>query len=70
MATTSETATYNVPGVSCAHCRAAIEAEVTKLPGIESVDVDLDGKRVTVTGRGLDDGALRAAIDDAGYDVE
>ena len=37
--------------------------------GVASVDVDLDAKRVTVVGAGLDDGAARAAIDEAGYDV-
>lgn len=61
--------TYSVPGVSCEHCRAAITNEVEQLGGVQSVDVDLDHKRVTVTGQNLDDGALRAAIDEAGYDI-
>lgn len=60
---------YPVPGVSCGHCRAAITQEVTRVSGVESVDVDLDAKRVTVRGSGLDDAAIRAAIDEAGYDV-
>ena len=64
-----ETTTYAVPGISCGHCRAAITAEVEKLAAVSSVDVDLERKRVTVTGEGLDDVAVRAAIDDAGYDV-
>jgi copper chaperone CopZ len=38
--------------------------------GVDSVDVDLDGKRVTVRGSALDDTAVRAAIDEAGYDVQ
>ena len=62
--------TYNVPGVSCAHCRVAIETEISRVAGVTSVEVDLAGKRVTVDGVGLDDAVLRAAIDDAGYDVE
>jgi copper chaperone CopZ len=33
------------------------------------VDVDLSAKRVTVAGQGVDDAAVRAAIDEAGYDV-
>jgi copper chaperone CopZ len=45
-------------------------AEVAQVHGIETVAVDLDAKIVTVTGRGVDDEAVRAAIDDAGYDVE
>ena len=60
--------TYSVPGVSCGHCRTAITEEVSKVDGVESVDVDLDAKRVTVAGA-ADDAAVRAAIDEAGYDV-
>jgi copper chaperone CopZ len=62
--------TYSVPGISCDHCRAAITTEIEKLAGIETVDVDLERKTVTVTGETIDGGAVRAAIDDAGYDVE
>jgi copper chaperone len=60
---------YTVPGVSCGHCRAAITAEVAQVAGVSSVDVDLDAKRVSVAGEHLDDAAIRAAIDEAGYDV-
>jgi len=60
---------YSVPGVSCEHCRTAITAEVSRVDGVERVEVDLDAKRVTVTGDRVDDGAVRAAIDEAGYDV-
>ena len=66
---TDEQLTYSVPGVSCGHCRAAITAEVAMVPGVASVDVDLDARRVTVIGSELDDEAVRAAIDEAGYDV-
>jgi copper chaperone CopZ len=65
----AETRTYAVPGIHCDHCRAAIAADVGAVPGVAAVDVDLDAKRVTVTGSELDDGVLRAAIDEAGYDV-
>jgi copper chaperone CopZ len=65
----SQTVTYSVPGVSCAHCQAAIAGEVSGVAGVEAVDVDLDSKLVTVTGESLDDAALRAAIDEAGYDI-
>jgi len=63
------TLTYSVPGVSCAHCQAAITDEVSELPGIESVEVDHETKTVTGTGDPLDAEAIVAAIDDAGYDV-
>ncbi len=69
MSQTAEQLTYSVPGMSCEHCRAAITAEVGKVAGVASVAVDLDAKRVTVVGPQLDDVAIRAAIDDAGYDV-
>jgi copper chaperone len=61
--------TYAVPGVSCSHCESAIDEEVRQVPGVTAVEVDLDAKRVTVRGEQLDDGALRTAIADAGYDI-
>jgi copper chaperone len=64
-----EVATYSVPGVHCAHCSAAITAEVTKVAGVEGVDVDLDGKVVSVRGSGVSDAEVRHAIAEAGYDV-
>ena len=60
---------YSVPGVSCGHCRAAITEEVAPLAGVESVDVDLEAKRVAVRGDDLDDAAIRAAIEEAGYEA-
>jgi copper chaperone len=61
--------TYSVPGVSCEHCRSAIAGEVGRVAGVSSVEVDLDAKRVTVAGDDVDDASVRAAIDEAGYDV-
>ena len=61
--------TYTVPGIHCAHCEAAITREVAAVDGVDSVDVDLETKQVTVSGSRLDDSALRAAIDEAGYEV-
>ena len=66
----SETKTYSVPGMHCGHCKAAVTSEVEGVAGVADVAVDLDRKLVTVTGRGLDSDALRAAIDEAGYDAE
>lgn len=65
----SDAITYSVPGVSCDHCRAAIGAAVGPVPGVASVEVDLDAKTVTVTGDPLDERAIVAAIDEAGYEV-
>ena len=61
------TRTYSVPGISCDHCKHAIESEVSTVVGVVVVDVDVDEKLVTVSGG--DDAAIRAAIDEAGYDV-
>jgi copper chaperone CopZ len=63
----STTHTYAVPGISCDHCKRAIETEVSAVAAVESVDVDVDAKLVTVVGG--DDAAIRTAIDDAGYDI-
>ena len=65
----SETVTYRVPGMSCEHCKTAVSEELSAVEGVESVDVDLQTKLVRVAGAALDDSALRAAIDEAGYEV-
>jgi copper chaperone CopZ len=65
----TDTITYSVPRMSSGHCRAAITAEVSAVPGVQQVDVDLDAKLVTISGNDLDDGALVAAIDEAGYEA-
>jgi copper chaperone len=61
--------TYTVAGMSCGHCKAAVEAEVGRVAGVEFVAADPDSKLVVVRGDGLDDSALRAAIDEAGYEA-
>ena len=61
--------TYSVPGMSCEHCRAAVSGEVSKVEGVTGVDVDLETKLVVVHGEAVSDADVRAAIDEAGYDV-
>ena len=65
----SETVTYSVPAIHCAHCAMSIREEVSEVEGVEDVAVDLDTKLVTVRGQELDDTALRAAIEEAGYEA-
>jgi copper chaperone len=65
----SETITYSVPAIHCAHCAMSIREEVSEIVGVEDVDVDLDSKLVTVKGLELDDAALRSAIVEAGYEA-
>ena len=57
------------PGHQLRHCVQAVSTEVEALDGVESVTVDLDAKRVVVRGADLDDAAIRAAIDEAGYEA-
>jgi copper chaperone len=65
----SETRTYSVPGIHCANCERAVREEVSAVRGVGSVEVDLETKLVTVTGEALDDNAVRAAIEEAGYEA-
>lgn len=66
----SETKIYSVPGMHCGHCKTAVTEELEAVAGVELVDVDLDTKLVTVSGVGLEEASLRAAIDEAGYEAE
>ena len=55
--------------MTCSHCETAVTEEILALPGVESVRVDLETKRVEVSGQILDDAAIRSAIEEAGYDA-
>jgi copper chaperone len=63
--------TIQVAGMTCAHCVNAVTAELTTLPGVTRVDVDLQvdtATPVTITSAAeLDPAAVAAAIDEAGY---
>ncbi|HAP74712.1 MAG TPA: cation-transporting ATPase [Acidimicrobiaceae bacterium] len=63
------TLTLTVPGMTCGHCEAAVKGEVSKVAGVSDVAVDLATKLVTVTGDGVDQAAVVAAIDEAGFEV-
>ena len=65
----SETLGFLVPGLSCSHCVAAVREEIEALAGVALVTVDLESKRVEVTGDGLDNRDVRAAIERAGYEA-
>ncbi len=64
-----ETLEYTVPGMHCGHCERAVQEEVSALAEVDAVVVDLESKRVSVTGASLDDAAIRAAIEEAGYEA-
>jgi copper chaperone CopZ len=65
----SETITYSVPGMFCDHCVTAVQDEVSAVAGVEGVQVDLEMKLVVVRGAALADDAIRAAIEEAGYEA-
>ena len=65
----SETTTYTVPGIHCAHCVTSVREEVSEVEGVESVDVDLETKLVTIHGSDVSDERVRAAIVEAGYEA-
>lgn len=62
------TRTFDVPDISCGHCKESIESELGGLAGIDAVEVDIEAKTVDVTGSASDE-AVRAALDAIGYDV-
>jgi copper chaperone len=64
------TATYTVSGMTCQHCVSAVTEEVSGLPGVTDVQVDLADGGLTVTSDApVDDDAVRAAVEEAGYEV-
>lgn len=64
------TKTYTVSGMTCDHCVRAVTDELSRVEGIEDVAVNLASGEVTVTSDApLDDATVRAAVDEAGYQV-
>ena len=63
------TSTYAITGMTCGHCVMSVREEVSEVHGIDTVDVDLTSGRMTITGTGYDDGAVRGAVAEAGYEV-
>jgi copper chaperone len=62
------TSTYVVSGMTCEHCARSVTEEVSEVPGVTAVEFDLAGGRMTVQGE-ANDGAVRAAVAEAGYEV-
>lgn len=63
-------AVYSVSGMTCGHCESAVTKEVTAIPGVTSVTAVAQTGLVTVASAApLDDEAVRAAVDEAGYDL-
>ena len=61
---------YTVKGMTCSHCVNAVTEEISALPGVSGVQVDLSSGAVTVTSEApLAGDAVRAAVDEAGYEL-
>jgi copper chaperone len=61
---------YTVTGMSCEHCVGRVSAELSRIEGVTSVEVDLPSGLVSVTsGSPLDHASVDAAIDEAGYEL-
>jgi copper ion binding protein len=64
------TSTYSVAGMTCGHCVQAVSTEVGAIPGVHDVQVDLAAGAVTVASDApVDTGQVRAAIEEAGYEL-
>lgn len=64
------TTTYQITGMTCGHCVNAVSTELSSLPGVREVQVDLDSGTATVTSEdaiSLDQ--VRTAVDEAGYSL-
>ena len=64
------TSTYTVVGMTCGHCVNSVTEEVSQVPGVTDVDVDLASGGLTVTSDiTVEDSAIQAAVEEAGYQV-
>ena len=64
------TATYTVVGMTCGHCVASVTEEVSSVAGVRDVAVDLATGGLTITSDApVDDSAVRAAVEEAGYEL-
>lgn len=60
---------YTVKGMTCNHCKLSVTEEVEQVEGVTGIEVELETGRLTVRGEGVSDEAVKAAVDEAGYEV-
>ncbi|AUY49549.1 heavy-metal-associated domain-containing protein [Streptomyces sp. CB01881] len=66
----SSTITYTVTGMSCGHCESSVSKELSALTGVTEVAADAKAGTVTLLATAeLDDEQVRAAVDEAGYEL-
>ena len=67
------TTTVDVTGMTCGHCVTAVTTELSAIPGVTAVEVDLHAGGITpvtiVSESDLDPAAVAAAVDEAGYEL-
>ncbi len=64
------TTVYKVSGMSCGHCEGSVSGELLELPGVSSVTaVAASGEVTVVSAAPLDEAAVRAAVDEAGFEL-
>jgi copper ion binding protein len=62
------TETFRVEGMTCDHCRNAVTTEVSAVPGVQAVTVDIEAGTVTVSAdQPVDQSDIAAAVEEAGY---
>ena len=67
---TQVTTVYKVSGMSCGHCEGSVSGEISELPGVSSVKAVASTGEVTVVSTAkLDEEAVRAAVDEAGFEL-
>ncbi|MGW5423449.1 heavy-metal-associated domain-containing protein [Streptomyces sp. NPDC003943] len=67
---TELTTVYEVKGMTCGHCEGAVSSEISEIAGVSSVTaVAATGKVTVVSAAPLDEEAVRAAVDEAGYEL-
>ena len=66
----SSTTAYTVTGMTCSHCVSAVTEEVSKIPGVVNVDVDLASGSLSIASQApVDDAAVQEAVEEAGYEL-
>ena len=64
------TTTFQVPGMTCGHCKGAVTDELSKINGVTAVDVDLDTKMVSFESDVVVEWQIIVeAIDEAGFEA-
>ena len=66
----TQTQTYTVTGMTCGHCATSVSEEISEIEGVQDVAVVVETGAVTVTStEPLDEADVRAAVEEAGYQL-